>query len=190
MGMDFIEGMEFIDLYITDEALYVMERLMDLDEVRDYSTVRKIVFNCRSRDESNKKVIEEEDSIAYKGTTDVRIICDETVRDALRFLGRVVGFVKISEFRLMVNMIIEEWIKEEEHNKKFGVSRVKTGSEYGTDFARFGDIAQISFSIRRDLWNEMKDVGKRKALNMEECLKLAVIKFLERRYGLVREFLM
>lgn len=187
MGMDFIEGIEWVDVYITDSALYVMERLVDLDEVRDYSTVRKVVFNCRSRDESNKRVTEEEESIAYKGTTDVRIFCDETVRDALRFLGRVVGFVKISEFRLLINIVVGEWIKEEERNKQFGRS---VSGDYGIDFARFGNTEYITFSIRRDLWNEMKDVGKRKGLNMEECLKLSVIRFLERRYELVREFLM
>ncbi len=189
MVIEFIEGIEWIDCYITDEALYVMERLTDLDEVRDYSTVRKIVFNCRTRDESNKRVTEEEESIAYKGTVDVRIFCDETVRDALRFLGRAIGFVKISEFRLLANIIVDEWIREEEHNKKFGV-RMNVGSDYGTDFARFGNTEYITFSIRRDLWNEMKDIGKRKALNMEECLKLAVIRFLERRYDICREFLM
>lgn len=185
--MDFIEGIEWIDIYITDNAIYVLERLSDLDEVRDYSIVRKIVFNCRSRDESNKRVTEEEESIAYKGTVDTRIFCDETVRDALRFLGRVIGFVKISEFRLLVNIIIGEWIKEEERNKQFGRS---VNRDYGIDFARFGNTEYITFSIRRDLWNEMKDIGKRKGLNMEECLKLAVIRFLERRYDLCREFLM
>lgn len=185
--MDFIQGIEWIDVYITDDALYVLERLYDLDEVRDYSAIRKIVFNCGSREESNDIVRIEEEAIAFKGTTDVRIFCDETVRDALRFLGKVIGFVKIDEFRLLVNMVVEEWIKEEEHNKKFGFSSV---GNYGINFARFGEMSSITFSIRRDLWNGMKNLGKWKALNMEECLKLAIVRFLERRYWMVRDLLM
>lgn len=185
--MEFIQGMEWIDLYITDSALFVLERLIDLDEVREYGTIRNIIFDCKTRDDSNKRVAEEEECILYKGVYDVRIYCDETVRDALRFIGRVVGFVKIDEFRLMINVIVGEWIKDEERNKQFGRS---VNGDYGIDFARFGNVEQLTFNIRRDLWNQMKDIGKRKGLNMEECLKLAMIKFLERRYGLCRELLM
>ncbi len=187
MGMDFIEGIEWIDIYITDNAIYVLERLSDLDEVRDFGVVRNIIFNTRSRNEANERIKQEEENIAYKGVVDVRIWCDETVRDTLRFLGSVVGFVRIDEFRLLVNMIIGEWIKEEEQNKRFGRS---INGSYGINFARFGEMSYITFNIRRDLWEQMKVFGRWKALNMEECLKLAIIRYLDRRYELIREFLM
>lgn len=188
--MKFIEGIEWVDIYITDTALYVLERLIDLDEVREYSIIRNIIFDCKNRNESNQRIAEEEETIVYKGVYDVRIYCDETVRDALRFLGRAVGFVKIDEFRLLVNIIVGEWIKEEERNKQFGRGGRSVNGDYGIDFARFGNVEQLTFNIRRDLWEQMKDIGKRKGLNMEECLKMATIKFLERRYGLCRELLM
>lgn len=185
--MEFIEGIEWIDTYITDSAIYVLERLLDLDEVREYSTIRNIIFDGKSREECNDRIRIEQENILYNGVYDVRIYCDETVRDALRFIGRVVGFVKIDEFRLMINVIIGEWIKDEERNKQFGRS---VDRDYGIDFARFGNVEQLTFNMRRDLWSQMKDIGKRKGLNMEECLKLAMINFLERRYGLCRELLM
>jgi hypothetical protein len=34
--MEFIEGIDWVDIYITDEALYVMERLTDLRDVGEY----------------------------------------------------------------------------------------------------------------------------------------------------------
>lgn len=183
--MEFTQGMEFIDIYITDEAIYVLERLLELRDNGQYSDVRNIIFESKNRDEANKMIIREQESITFNQLIDVRVFVDETVRDTLRFLGNAVGFVKIREFDLMVNMIIAEWVREEE-KKRYDII-------YDIDninFATFGEISYIELKVRRDLWDRLKEIGKHRGLNKEECIKMAIIRFLENRYVMCREMLM
>ncbi len=183
--MEFLSGMEWLDLYMTDSSIYVLERLVELRDAGEYSDVRNIIFDCKNRDEANKRIRLEQENIAYNQLIEVRIFVDETIRDTLRFLGNVVGFVKIKEFDLIVNMIVVEWIKEEEIKRYDIVSSINN-----IDFATFGEMSYITLNIRRDLWNRLKEIGKHRGLNKEECIKMAIIRFLENRYNICREMLM
>ena len=183
--MEFIQNMEWLDIYMTDQSIYVLERLVELRDAGEYSDVRNIIFDSKNRDEANRRIRLEQESIIFNQLIEVRIFVDETIRDTLRFIGNVVGFVKIKEFDLMVNMVIVEWIKEEE-NKRYDI----VSSINNIDFATFGEMSYIPLKIRRDLWNRLKEIGRRRGLNKEECLKMAIIRFLENRYDTCREMLM
>lgn len=183
--MEFVECMEWIDLYITDDALYVLERLMELRDSGEYSDVRSIIFDSKNREESTKRIVQEQEGIVFNQLIDVRVFVDETVRDILRFLGNTIGFVKINEFNLMINMIIGEWIREEE-NKRFDI----VSSINNINFATFGEMSYIELKIRRDLWNRLKEIGKHRGFDKKDCIKMAIIRFLENRYDLCREILM
>lgn len=183
--MEFIQGMEFIDIYLTDEAIYVLEMLLELRDNGEYSDVRNIIFDCKSRDEANKRIINEQESILFNHLIGVRVFVDETVRDVLRFLGNAIGFVKIREFDLIINMIIAEWIKIEE-NKRCDII-YDIGN---VNFATFGEMSYIELKVRRDLWSRLKKLGMHRGLNKEECIKMAIITFLENRYDMCREILM
>lgn len=183
--MDFVQGMEWVDIYITNDAIFVLERLVELRDNGQYSDVRNIIFDSKNRDEANKRIIKEQESITFNQLTDVRVSVDETVRDVLRFLGNAVGFVKIREFDMIINMVVAEWIREEE-NKRYDIVY-----DIGNiNFATFGEISYIELKIRKDLWDRLKEIGKHRGLNKEECIKMAVIRFLENRYDICREILM
>lgn len=183
--MEFLQGMEWLDIYITNDAIFVLERLVELRDNGQFSDLRNIIFSSKNRDEANKRIIKEQENITFNQLTDVRVSIDETVRDTLRFLGNAVGFVKIREFDLITNMIIAEWIREEE-NKRFDIVY-----DIGNiNFAAFGEISCIELKIRKDLWNRSKEIGKHRGLNKEECLKMAIIRFLENRYNICRDVLM
>lgn len=215
--MELIDGMELVDIYFTDDAEYVIGRLLDLDQTRDYSTLRKIVYNAKTREESNNIIKVQEEAIVFKGTTEVRLYADEIVRDALRFLGTSIGLVKINEYRLLVNLIIEEWVKEENHNKTFGIDtrdedyyviidnnnismgnnninrdNNKTNGDSNCKYNEGDDnvYRRLVLNIRKDLWTDMKEIGRHKGLNKEQCFKLALVRFLERRYDICRQILM
>jgi|CXWL01.1.fsa_nt_gi hypothetical protein len=183
--MEFIQGMEFVDIYLTDYSIYVLERLVELRDAGEYSDVRNIIFDSKNRDDANKRIIKEQESVTFNQLTDVRVSVDETVRDTIRFLGNVVGFVKIREFDLIINMIVAEWVREED-NKRYDI----VSSINNINFATFGEMSYIELKVRRDLWDRLKEIGKHRGLNKEECIKMAIIRFLENRYDVCREILM
>ena len=177
--------MEFVDIYLTDYSIYVLERLVELRDAGEYSDVRNIIFDSKNRDDANKRIIKEQESVTFNQLTDVRVSVDETVRDTIRFLGNVVGFVKIREFDLIINMIVAEWVREED-NKRYDI----VSSINNINFATFGEMSYIELKVRRDLWDRLKEIGKHRGLNKEECIKMAIIRFLENRYDVCREILM
>jgi hypothetical protein len=183
--MEFIEGIDWVDIYITDEALYVMERLTDLRDVGEYSDVKNIIFNVRNRHDANSRIRVEQEGITFNQIVEVRIFADEMVRDILRFLGSAVGLVKLNEFDIIVNIIIGEWVREEE-KKSFdinnGLRRI--------NFANYGEMTYLLLRGRKDLWDRMKNVCMKRTLNKEEGFKMAIIRYLEIRYDLCRELLM
>lgn len=182
--MEFHDGMDFIDDYVTDDAVYVLERLVELRDNADYGIIRNIIFDSKNREEATKRIIQEQEGITFNQLIDIRVFVDETVRDILRFLGNAVGFVKINEFNLMVNMVIGEWIITIERSN--GTKKLYNK----VNFAGFGDLTYITLKVRRDLWEKLKETGKHSGLNKEECLKVAIITFLDSRYSLCREMLM
>jgi hypothetical protein len=177
--------MDFVDIYITDAAIFVLERLNELRDNGEYSDVRNIIFDCRNRDDANKRIRFEQESITFNQLISVRVFVDETIRDILRFVGNAVGFVKIREFDLMVNMIIMEWVREEESKRYDIICDIDN-----INFAAFGEMTYIELKIRKDLWDRLKDIGKHRGLNKEECIKAAIIRFLENRYEICRKLLM
>lgn len=183
--MEIIEGMEIVDFYITDECLYVLERLTELRDNHEYGTLRNIIYDSRNRDEANRRIEIEQEGIIFNENIDIRIYADENVRQILRFLGNAVGFVKIKEYGLMVNMIYREQIREEE-KKLFDI---KKGLKI-INFTNFGEVSRLTLTLRKDLWDKAKEIGSRRGLDKDEFLKLAIIRFLERRYSLVRQALM
>lgn len=183
--MEIIEGMEIIDFYISDEAIYVLERLTELQDNHQYGTLRNIIYNARDREESSRRILSEQDAIDNNRKIEIRVLADENIRSILRFLGGAIGLVKIKEYDIMVSMIYGEWVDEEE-KKRFGISE----GLKKLNFASFGDVSRLTLVIRTDLWSKVKDIGSRRGLDKDECLKMAVVRFLERRYDLVRELLM
>jgi len=69
--MEFVEGMEWTDIYLTDESIYVLERLVELRDNADYGTIRNIIFDSKNREDATKRIVQEQQSITFNQLIDI-----------------------------------------------------------------------------------------------------------------------
>lgn len=77
----------------------------------------------------------------------------------------------------LINLIIEEWITEEE-KKKFDISY----QIYDTKYIENDDILRLQLYISANIWKRLKKICRRRNINIGIGFKLAVIRFYEIRF--------
>ncbi len=181
-------NMEYIDEYMSDSALYVLEVLADIKELKEYSLIRYIIFNTRNEKEIMERMMNViQIPIGIKESKEEVIRVDLITRRILNLLDILAWnrFERIIDYDKLINLIIEEWVKDED-KKTFDMMIVNTRyAEYWED----GKIRNpyMTIRVKNELWENFTYMCDRRKLKISEGFKLTLITFLEKRYEICRE---
>jgi hypothetical protein len=195
--LEYINGIEYIDQFISDNSLVVLEILAYLKLVGSYDVIRKIIFDYDDGDIKNllyfkKKAREGRGSIGdakYLAKQrideyhkDYRVNTDDITSDIIHFLLRV--------DKNIFDLIIDEFCIEEE--KKYWGQKYPSYSkcyfwderEIGSKLRKIREENYTELSCDVMVWNELLKIGRHRGMKLEDLFKTAIIRFLEKRYDL------
>lgn len=192
--VQFIDGVEFLDEFISSKALEVIERITFNDFLKETNILEKIIFNTDDIRTIIKKIDNIElktgiDIIGYSisrnelffdNTIRVRTNGDELVQDILKFFRRLCKAADFISDAQLFTFIIDEWVCLEKKKSERGYD-----IKIYWDFADYGKMHFLSVDINKDSWSELNKMAKMRHLTLDQAFKLAIITFLERRYDLV-----
>lgn len=201
--MEYIDGIEYSDRFISDEALDVLEILSYLQLVGSYDVRNRIILNYNEggiksslylrksirRDNIRKDARKEgkytEESIDYDSHKKYRVDTDDITEDIVHLLLKIDNNI--------FDTIIDEFNIEEER-KYWGYKyptyskcyywdeRVKVGNIGNKIKVRNENFTQISCDVM--IWSEFVKIRRHRGLKLEDIFKIAIIKFLEKRYDI------
>lgn len=156
-----ISGIQYIDRFMSDESVTVLEILEYLDSVGSYNSIDKIIYtygtvnpNCPRR---------------------FRVDVDDIIKNIKDFL------LKIDQY--IFNMIVQEFIHEEE--KKYMGFKYETYAKYyiweEKNVNKARDDNYISILVDGSVWNRFVKIRKKRGIKIDDLFKIAIIRFLERR---------
>ncbi len=195
--MEYIDGIEYNDRFISDKALDVLDTLAYIQLVGSYDVRNRIIFNYdiwnENKDGENavfdyllKKDLERKDI----GCSDrdfhrkYRVDTDDITKDIVHLLLKVdknIFDLVISEFNI------------EEKNKYWGYkyptyAKCYYWDERGElDKIKKRDENFIQVVCDNSIWSEFVKTRRHRGLHLEDIFKIAVVRFLEKRYDLCME---
>lgn len=157
-----ISGIEYIDRFMSDESVTVLEILEYLDSVGSYDSRNKIVYaGVNDTDLSRIRRF--------------RVDTDDIIKSIRDFL------LKIDQY--IFNMVIQEFIYEEE--KKYMGFKYETYAKYyiweEKNVKKTRDDNYISILVDGSVWNRFVKIRKKRGIKIDDLFKIAIIRFLERR---------
>lgn len=201
------ENMIFVDQYLSDGAILVLENLINLHISRDFQAVKNIIFGYNSKgDQWNStygKSLARQDYIIEKFATQVtfnknqeflkeegmafyiddihekvRIYVDDSIKRILDLLFTVSK--DTIEYKYIIDIIVNEWISE---------NAVETIMPYRLDIDQemHGSLHYYMFEVRVSSWDKLKKICKTRGLKVGHCFKQAVINFLDNRVEMIKE---
>lgn len=183
--MEYLDGIEYNDRFISDKALDVLDTLAYLQLVGSYDTRNKIIFDYDNElglniIGSKYNICKQESYIDYDSHKKYRIDADDVTKEIVHL------FLKID--KNIFDVVITEFNIEEE--KKYYGYRYPTFAkcyywdERG-DKKRDENFIQISCDSA--VWKEFVKIRRHRDLTLEDIFKIAIVRFLEKRYDLCLE---
>lgn len=197
--MEYIDGIEYSDRFISDEALDVLEALSYLQLVGSYDVRNRIILNynkdgikswlylnrCIRKDvkkDVRKDVTKDVIRVDYDYHREYRVNTDDITQDIAHLL------LKID--KNIFDTVIGEFNIEEE--KKYCGYKYPTYSkcyywderERGDKRGKIRDENFIQISCDINVWSEFVKIRRHRDLNLEDIFKIAIVRFLEKRYDL------
>lgn len=201
------DEMTFVDQYISDGAILVLETLMSLHISRNFQVVKDIIFGYDSEYNQWKsgygESLAKQDYIVEKFATQiiiskdqeflkdegmafyvddihekVRIYVDDSIKKILDLLFTLSK--DTVEYKYIIDIIINEWI---------GDNTKEVIMPYRSDMSleMYGSLHYYMFDVRASSWDKLKRISKMKGLKVGHCFKRAVINFLENRADIVKD---
>lgn len=199
--------MIFVDQYLSDGAVLVLERLVNLHISRDFQAVKNIIFGYNSKGEQWNSIygksLARQDYIVEKFATQVtfnknqeflkeegmafyiddihekvRIYVDDSIKRILDLLFTISK--DTIEYKYIIDIIVNEWISE---------NAVETIMPHRLDIdpEMHGSLHYYMFEVRVSSWDKLKKICKTRGLKVGHCFKQAVINFLENRSDIVKD---
>lgn len=194
--MEYIDGIEYHDKFISDNALDVLDALSYLQLVGSYDIRNRIIFNygdnCGNSEAVEKyfmKIDSEREmemglGLGFDYHKKYRVNTDDITEDIVHLL------LKID--KNIFDLVIGEFNVEEK--KKFWGFKYPIYSKcYYWDERGYG---AFNFNKRKNrdenftqvmcdvaIWNDFVRTRKHRGLNLEDIFKIAVVRFLEKRYA-------
>lgn len=183
--MEYIDGLEYNDRFISDEALDVLEMLSYLELCGSYDIRNRIILDYNEDGIKNwlylnKSIRKDTRGYVYDSHRKYRINTDDITEDMVHLL------LKID--KNIFDTVIDEFNVEEE--KKYWGYKYPTYSKcYYWDERERGDkrekirdenFTQISCDVI--IWSEFVKIRRHRDLKLEDIFKIAIVRFLEKRY--------
>lgn len=195
--MEYVDGIEYSDRFISDKALDVLEVLSYLQLCGSYDVRNRIIFDYNENgikswlylNRSVRKDIHIKDTqeshnscVDYDSHRKYRVDTDDITEDIVHLLLKIDNNI--------FDIVIDEFNIEEE--KKYWGYKYPTYSKcYYWDERERGDkrgkirdenFTQISCDVM--IWGEFVKIRRHRDLNLEDVFKIAIVRFLEKRYDL------
>lgn len=198
--------MMFVDRYFSDDAILVLESLVNLHISRNFQAVKDIIFGYNSKDNQWNSIYGEslakQDYIIERFATQiilnknqeflknegmafyiddihekVRIYVDDSIKRILDLLFTISK--DTIEYKYIIDIIINEWISE---------NAVEAVVPYRLDVdpEMCGSLHYYTFDVSTDSWNKLKKISKARGLKVGHCFKRAVINFLDNRADMIK----
>jgi len=195
--MEYIDGIEYNDKFISDKSLDVLDTLAYLQLVGSYDVRNRIIFNFndsdnikewlylrKERKEKKGNGVKGNDvrgnNIEYDSHKKYRIDADDVTQEIVHLL------LKID--KNIFDMVIGEFNFEED-NKYYGFRYPTYAKCYYWDEknCKKRDENFIQIICESGLWKEFVKTSRHRGLTLEDIFKIAIVRFLERRYDLCLE---
>lgn len=201
------ENMIFVDQYLSDDAILVLENLINLHISHDFQAVKNIIFGYNSKGDrwnstygkslirqdyiveklaiqvtfnKNQEFLKDEGMAFYIDDIHekVRIYVDDSIKRILDLLFTISK--DTIDYKYIIDIIINEWISEN------AVEAIISHRLY-VDPEMHGSLHYYMFEVRVSSWDKLKKICKTRGLKVGYCFKQAVINFLENRYDIVKD---
>jgi len=198
------ESMIFLDEYLSDDANYIIEQMMDHHISKNYKNVRDIIlgYNYKNRRWASKygeslvkkEIITTESVCAFfPKSSDIdisrdifiksggMIFYDDEIFDNVRIhMDDVVKRILDVLFTISENVIDYKYVTDiivTEWNIKNTTSLHKNNVPYDI----YGELHLRPIEVRESSWKEFKSIVRNKGLMTRDAFKIAAIDFLENR---------
>jgi hypothetical protein len=178
--MEYIDGIEYNDRFISDKALDVLDTLAYLQLVGLYDVRNRIIFEYDDSDIKDWTVVEGGESyIDCDSHRKFRVDTDDVTKEIVHLLLKIdknIFDIVIGEFNI------------DEEKKYYGFKYPIYAKCYywderiGIDKKRDENFIQIS--CESVVWKEFVKISRHRGLTLEDLFKIAIIRFLEKRYDI------
>lgn len=179
--MEYIDGIEYNDKFISDKSLDVLDTLAYLQLVGSYDVRNRIILEYNDSDNIKNWVYLR---AAVGECRKYRVDSDDITKEIVHLL------LKID--RNIFDIVVGEFNIEEE--KKYYGFRYPTFAkcyywdERGeSDRIKLRDENFIQIMCESELWKEFVKISRHRGLSLEDLFKIAIVRFLEKRYDLCLE---
>jgi len=174
--MEFEQKMFFLDRFVSDRSVDVIEKLTIMSE--NERSIKKIIFHNIKHEFVNKKY--DNNYMIYDSNVDRRLYIDPFVMDILTFIYSISK--PFANKNCINNMVIGGWINYETNRSEiYGTNRNED------EYADYEPLPRPKITIDKDIWEKFKKLAKEKDVPLKLAFKLSVIRFLEVRYDLTTE---
>lgn len=197
--MEYIDGIEYNDRFISDKALDVLDTLAYLQLVGSYDVRNRIIFEYNNLDNIKTVTVQQRGSCAklqwvYLRKGEVgkvescdshrkfRVDTDDVTKEIVHLLLKIdknIFDIVITEFNI------------EEERKYYGFKYPTFAKLYywdeRIDIDKKRDENFIQISCDPGVWKEFVKISRHRGLTLEDLFKIAIIRFLEKRYDLCLE---
>ena len=201
------EPMIFLDEYLSDDANYIIEEMMNHYISKNYKNIRDIILGYDSNTSrwiskygenlAKKKIINSPAYSFFSVSSDIgmteesfvksrgMIFYDDEIFDNVRvYIDDVVKRVLDVLFTISENVIDYKYITDiivTEWNIRNTTSLHKNDIPYDI----YGELHFRPIEIRENSWKEFKSIARNKGLMTRDAFKIATIDFLESRADLL-----
>jgi len=202
------ESMIFLDEYLSDDANYIIEEMMNHHISKNYKNVKDIIlgynFNVRrwiskyGESLAKKEIIATESVRSFfPASSDIdtyrdlfiksgdMIFYDDEIFDSVRIhMDDVVKRVLDVLFTISENVIDYKYVTDiivTEWNIKNTTSLHKNNIPYDV----YGELHLRPIEVRENSWKEFKSIVRNKGLMTRDAFKIATIDFLENRADMI-----
>ena len=178
--MEFEQKMIFLDRFVSDRSVDVIEKLTIMNENQHQYSIKKIIFSNLKYEFVNKK--DDNNYMIYDSNVDRRLYIDSFVMYILTFIYSISK--PFANKNCINNMVIGGWINYETNRSEiYGTNRNED------EYADYEPLPRPKITIDKDIWEKFKELAKEKGVPLKLAFKLAVIRFLEVRYEITTELL-
>ena len=198
-----LNRMIFVDQYIDDSIIHLMEVMTNHHILGNYQEVRNIILGYDSKRNIwiskygeylskinldgdklvnehpvNKQSFEKKGMAFYDGEIyeNVKILMDESVKRVLHILFTLSK--NVIEYRQIIDIIVTEWNRNNVKNNL-------TEANINPDIC--GSLRLHGIEIKEDSWKNLKRISKSKGLSVSNTFKQAVVEFLEHRADMLSD---
>lgn len=195
--------MVFIDGYLSDDCINIIEKIVNLHITRNYKDIKYIILGY---DYKNKKWLSKYgETLIKKEVINVEsvhimpfsnpdiftknngmIFYDDDVFETIRIhvddaVKRILDVMftvskNVINYRYIIDIIMTEW------NTKNVMILYKDDLSYNI----YGDLHLQPIEIKETLWKEFKSIARHRGLIVRDAFKLAIVSFLESRSEILK----